>query len=134
MKYSSQLIWALTGTKFINGFICKTFKEADLTQHFRMFAVSLKGQKLSIKVRRMKYEIPREAFKQRLENRLNFVFVDLQAGTSPVNFENVEKLSYGPQFKEEFSAKFPEKTQNVILFNMSGDGAPAKAAQELADA
>jgi|SRR5690606_10723471 len=82
----------------------------------------------------MKYEIPREAFKQRLENRLNFVFVDLQAGTSPVNFENVEKLSYGPQFKEEFSAKFPEKTQNVILFNMSGDGAPAKAAQELADA
>src|SRR5690606_41862291 len=100
MKYSSQLIWALTGTKFINGFICKTFKEADLTQHFRMFAVSLKGQKLSIKVRRMKYEIPRESFKQRLENRLNFVFVDLQAGSS-ANFENVEKMNYGPSRSEE---------------------------------
>src|SRR5690606_40590297 len=62
--------------------------------------VSLKGQKLSIKVRRMKYEIPRESFKQRLENRLNFVFVDLQAGSS-ANFENVEKMNYGPSRSEE---------------------------------
>lgn len=99
-----------------------------------MFAVSLKGQKLSIKVKRMKYEIPREAFKQRLENRLNFVFVDLQSGNSPVSFENVEKLSYGPGFKDQFSAKYPNKSQNVILYSMAGDDAPTKAAQELADA
>ena len=82
----------------------------------------------------MKYEIPREAFKQRLENRLNFVLVDLQAGKSPVNFENVEKLSYVPSFKDEFSAKFPNKAQNVIVFSMETSDAPAKAAQELADA
>ncbi len=82
----------------------------------------------------MKYEIPREAFKQRLENRLNFVFVDLQSGNSSVNFENVEKLSYGPGFKDAFSAKFPNKSQNVILYTMNGDGVPAKAAQDLSEA
>lgn len=99
-----------------------------------MFAVSLKGLKLSIKVKMMKYEIPREAFKQRLEDRLNFVFVDLEAGKSSVNFEDVEKLSYGPQFKDAFSAKFPNKSQNVILYTMNGDDTPSKAAQDLADA
>jgi hypothetical protein len=82
----------------------------------------------------MKYEIPREAFKQRLEDRLNFVFVDLQpTSSSTMKFENIEQLSYGPQFKTEFSAKYPSKTQNVVLYSMKkGDEAPAHAADELA--
>lgn len=82
----------------------------------------------------MKYEIPRESFKQRLENRLNFVFVDLQAGNGPAAFENVEKLSYGPSFKDQFVEKYPNKSQNVILYSLGGDDSPAQAAQDLADA
>lgn len=82
----------------------------------------------------MKYEIPREAFKQRLENRLNFVFIDLEAGKSSVNFENVEQMSYGPQFREDFSAKFSNKSQNIILYSMNGNDVPEKAAQDLTDA
>jgi len=39
----------------------------------------------------MKYEIPREMFKQRLENRLNFVVVDVRGGAP---FENVVPLPY----------------------------------------
>ena len=84
----------------------------------------------------MKYEIPREAFKQRLEDRLNFVFVDLlPADKSPVKYENVEHMAYGPNFKSEFSAKFSNKNQNVVLYSLQkGDDAPAKAADELAQA
>ncbi len=82
----------------------------------------------------MKYEIPREAFKQRLEDRLNFVFVDLQpANSSPVKFENIDHLNYGPQFKSEFSAKYPNKAQNVVIYSMKkGDEGPAHAADDLA--
>jgi hypothetical protein len=83
----------------------------------------------------MKYEIPREMFKQRLEDRLNFVFVDLlPADRTPVKFENVEHINYSSQFKNEFSQKYPNKTQNVMLFSLQkGDDAPAKAANDLAD-
>lgn len=83
----------------------------------------------------MKYEIPREMFKQRLEDRLNFVFVDLlPADRTPVKFENVVNLSYGPQFKTEFSAQYPNKAQNVLLYSLQkGDDAPAKAADDLAE-
>jgi hypothetical protein len=83
----------------------------------------------------MKYEIPREGFKQRLEDRLNFVFVDLQpSNSSPVKFENIEHLSYGPQFKTEFATKFPNKNQNVIVFSMKkGDEAPSLAADDLSN-
>jgi hypothetical protein len=83
----------------------------------------------------MKYEIPREMFKQRLEDRLNFVFVDLlPADRTPVKFENVEHINYSSQFKNEFSQKYPNKTQNVMLFSLQkGDDAPARAANDLAD-
>ncbi len=83
----------------------------------------------------MKYEIPREMFKQRLEDRLNFVFVDLlPAESTPVKFENVENIIYSSQFKTDFSAKFPNKTQNVLLYSLQkGDEAPAKAANDLAE-
>jgi hypothetical protein len=83
----------------------------------------------------MKYEIPREMFKQRLEDRLNFVFVDLlPASKSPVAFENVVNINYGPQFKSDFSAKYPNKNQNVVLYSLQkGDDSPAKAANDLAE-
>lgn len=83
----------------------------------------------------MKYEISRESFKQRLEDRLNFVFVDLlPADRSKIKFENAVHLNYGPSFTSEFSSKYPNKAQNVILYSLQkGDETPAKAAQDLAD-
>lgn len=83
----------------------------------------------------MKYEIPREMFKQRLEDRLNFVFVDLlPAERTPVKFENVLNMNYSSQFKSDFAAKYPNKGQNVIVYSMKkDDDAPARAAQDLAD-
>lgn len=80
----------------------------------------------------MKYEIPREAFKQRLEDRLNFVFVNLSS--VPVKYENIETLVYGPQFKTDFSQKFPNKTQNVVVFSTKkGDDTPSRAADDLSN-
>ena len=83
----------------------------------------------------MKYEIPREMFKQRLEDRLNFVFVDLlPADRTPVKYDNVDHINYSSNFKNEFSTKYPNKSQNVMLYSMQkGDDAPAMAAQDLAD-
>ncbi len=83
----------------------------------------------------MKYEIPREMFKQRLEDRLNFVFVDLlPADRTPVKFENVEHMNYSSNFKSEFVAKYPNKAQNVVLYSLQkGDDAPSKAANDLAE-
>ena len=83
----------------------------------------------------MKYEIPREMFKQRLEDRLNFVLVDLlPADRTPVNFENVVHINYSSKFKNEFPALYPNKTQNVLVYSLQkGDDAPEKAAQDLAD-
>lgn len=80
----------------------------------------------------MNYEIPREMFKQRLEDRLNFVFVDLLGDRSPVKFENVVNMPYGSQFKTEFAAQYPNKAQNVLLYSLQkGDDAPSKAAHDL---
>jgi hypothetical protein len=81
----------------------------------------------------MKYEIPREMFKQRLEDRLNFVFVDLlPADRTPVKFENVEHINYSSKFKSEFEAKYPNKAQNVVLYSLQkGDDAPGRAANDL---
>lgn len=83
----------------------------------------------------MKYEIPREMFKQRLEDRLNFVFVDLlPADRTPVKYENVVHINYSSNFKNEFSSQYPNKTQNVIVYSLQkGDDAPGKAAQDLAE-
>jgi rhodanese-related sulfurtransferase len=83
----------------------------------------------------MKYEIPREIFKQRLEDRLNFVFVDLlSAEKTPVKFENVVNINYGTEFKNEFSSQFPNKNQNVVVYSLQkGDETPEKAANELSE-
>jgi hypothetical protein len=82
----------------------------------------------------MKYEISRESFKQRLEDRLNFVFVDLlPTDRTPVKFENVVNINYSSGFKNEFGSQFPNKNQNVVLYSLQkGDDAPAKAAEDLA--
>lgn len=84
----------------------------------------------------MKYEISRESFKQRLEERLNFVFVSLNAeGASPAKYENAVYMNFGPSFPADFSAKYPNKNQNVILYSLQkGDNAPAEAADALAAA
>lgn len=81
----------------------------------------------------MKYEISRESFKQRLEDRLNFVFVDLlPAERTPVKYENVEHINYTSQFKSDFQAKIPEKTKNIVLYSLQkGDDAPVRAANDL---
>jgi len=81
----------------------------------------------------MKYEISRESFKQRLEDRLNFVFVDMvSAEKTPVKFENVVNMTYSAEFKNEFSGKYPNKTQNIVLYSLhKGDDSPAKAADDL---
>ncbi|MGE3609889.1 MAG: hypothetical protein AB7I27_09920 [Bacteriovoracaceae bacterium] len=83
----------------------------------------------------MKYEIPREAFKQRLEDRLNFVFVDLlPAEKSPAKYENTVHIQYGAQFKSEFASQYPNKNQNIVLFSLQkGDESPAKAANDLSE-
>ncbi len=84
----------------------------------------------------MKYEIGRESFKQRLENRLNFVIVSLQAeDKSPAKYENAVYMNYGPAFKTDFSAKYPDKNQNVIVYSLQkGDNSPSEAADALAEA
>jgi hypothetical protein len=81
----------------------------------------------------MKYEIPREMFKQRLEERLNFVLIDLvPADKTPVKFENVVHINYGANFKTEFSNQYPNKNQNVVVYSLNkGDETPAQAAEDL---
>ena len=75
----------------------------------------------------MKYEISREAFKQRLEERLNFVFVDLlPVDRTPIKFENVVHMNYSSHFKNEFSTQYPNKNQNVVVYSLQkGDEAPS---------
>lgn len=82
----------------------------------------------------MKYEISREAFKQRLEDRLNFVFIDLlPEDKTPAKFKNVVYMNYSSEFKNEFTGQFPNKNQNVVIFSLnSGDENPSQAANELA--
>jgi rhodanese-related sulfurtransferase len=82
----------------------------------------------------MMYEIPREMFKQRLEEPLNFVFVDLVAPErTPVKYKDTVHFAFGSNFASEFAAKYPNKNQNVVLFSLEkGDASPAKAAQALA--
>lgn len=84
----------------------------------------------------MKYEIGRESFKQRLEDRMNFIFVSLQEeDKSPAKYKDVVYLNFGPSFKNDFSEKYPDKNQNVIVYSLlKGDNSPSEAADYLADA
>ncbi len=79
----------------------------------------------------MKYEIPREMFKQRLVEKHNFVFVDVQSSVA-VAFEGTEHMPYSTDFIQKFSAKYPNKSQNVIVYAMNPvDESPVKAAEDL---
>lgn len=80
----------------------------------------------------MKYEIPREMFKQRLEDRLNFALIDLMGESHPVKYENVTSLKYSETFKTDFVKLYPNKAHNILLFTLlEGDESPSKAAAEL---
>lgn len=80
----------------------------------------------------MKYEIAREIFKQRLEDRQNFVFVDV--GGPGVSFEGSESMPYDGAFAGTFGAKYPSKTQNVVVYSLRpGDENPERAADALAE-
>jgi hypothetical protein len=80
----------------------------------------------------MKYEIPREMFKQRLGDKHNFVFVDLQGGTP---FDGTVGIGFDENFLSSFSSQYPKKEQNVILFSLKeGDEAPQRAADALSTA
>lgn len=82
----------------------------------------------------MKYEIPREVFKQRLNDKLNFAMVDVQAQVA-VAFEGTQHIPFGSDFVSKFSAKYPAKSQNVIVYALNReDEAPVQAADELAAA
>jgi hypothetical protein len=84
----------------------------------------------------MMYEIPREMFKQRLEERLNFIFVDLlPEDRTPAKYKDVVHFNYGPDFVKNFSGQYSNKNQNIVLYSLQkGDESPAKAAQDLAGA
>jgi hypothetical protein len=82
----------------------------------------------------MKYEIPREVFKQRLNDKLNFAMIDVQEQVA-ISFEGTQHIPFGADFVTKFSAKYPAKSQNVIVYALNReDEAPAKAADELAAA
>ena len=79
----------------------------------------------------MKYEIPREIFKQRLVDKLNFAIIDVQASATNV-FEGTTQLAFDDSFTQNFVAKYPAKTQNTLLFSLKpNDHTPALAADQL---
>lgn len=85
----------------------------------------------------MKYEIPREMFKQRLTDKHTFAIIDVQdAGRAgKVKFEGVVNIPFGSDFAKTFAAQYPKKDQNVILYSLtSGDEAPQQAAEALENA
>ena len=82
----------------------------------------------------MKYEIPREVFKQRLNERHTFVMVDVQDTTraGQLKFEGTVNIPYSSDFAGAFAGQYPQKQQNVILFSLTpGDEAPLMAADAL---
>lgn len=82
----------------------------------------------------MRYEIPREIFKQRLNDKLNFAIIDVQdAGRAgKLKFEGTVNIPFGSDFAKTFAGQYPSKQQNVILFSLTpGDEAPQQAADAL---
>ena len=82
----------------------------------------------------MKYEIPREVFKQRLTDKQTFAIVDVQDASraGKLQFEGTVNIPYDSNFSSAFANQFPQKQQNVILFSLTkGDEAPSQAAESL---
>jgi len=85
----------------------------------------------------MKYEIPREVFKQRLTDKHTFVIIDVQdAGRAgKLQFEGTSNIPFTADFAKAFAALYPQKQQNVILFSLTpGDEGPQQAAEALENA
>lgn len=85
----------------------------------------------------MKYEIPREVFKQRLTDKQNFAIIDVQdtGRAGKLQFEGTVNIPFGGEFAQTFAAQYPQKQQNVILFSLTpGDEAPQQAADALESA
>ena len=84
----------------------------------------------------MKYEIPREIFKQRLNNRLNFKFVDVQPKelSQKIVFADVDNIPYSSSFADELSKNISDKAQNIIVYSLTfADESPKLAAEALSD-
>lgn len=81
----------------------------------------------------MKYEISREMFKQRLEDKHNFALVDVQeSARSTVKFEGTVSIPASGDFVKNFAGQFAQKEQNVILYSLiPGDDSPGRAADLL---
>jgi hypothetical protein len=82
----------------------------------------------------MNYEISREMFKQRLEDKLNFVFIDVSA--RPLKLvEGCETLAFSNQFADQIQKKYPNKNSNILLFSFyPEDSQPTQAAEALTQA
>lgn len=80
----------------------------------------------------MFYEVSREIFKQRVEKPAGFAIIDLTKNGSGI--KDTEKFAYSEKLISEISAKYPEKTQNILLFTLDeGDSSPKVTGQKLAD-
>jgi hypothetical protein len=79
----------------------------------------------------MFYEVSREAFKQRLENKLNFVVIDLTQNKEAF-FKDTDALSYGPQFLSDFKNKYTDKSRNYLLYSLKTNQDVKMAAESLA--
>ncbi len=81
----------------------------------------------------MLYEIPREEFKKRLMDKLNFTFIDL--GSKTELLKDTTRLSYSESFASGFTATEGNKNKNIILFTLDkGDDSPKLAAEQLKEA
>jgi hypothetical protein len=79
----------------------------------------------------MNYEIPREMFKQRLDERLNFILIDISKNPSNV-FKDTESLVFSGSFKQDIEKKFPDKIKNYLLFSFVNNDENLKlAAREM---
>jgi len=84
----------------------------------------------------MMYEIPKEAFKQRLENKLNFALIDINENREKEQtvLDGVEFMNFSENFSAIISSKYPDKAKNILIFSLSkGDERPKMAAQKLSD-
>ena len=79
------------------------------------------------------YEISKESFKQRLEDRLNFQFVDVtDTVKNPMEgFKDVNRIPFNGQFLSEIKSKNITAQTNMIIFSLDKHSKDAKKAAEL---
>jgi hypothetical protein len=78
----------------------------------------------------MMYEISREVFKQRLEEKGSFCF--LNVGKQQQTYEGTQLCPFSSEFKNKVAQIVPQKTTNVVCFTLQpGDESAQQAAQEM---